>query len=284
MRQVGVVTSARGLVPTAHLCWGYTERSELRDRVTEFFHDGLAEGQYVELVGAGEVGWLTDRVRGLPGAEEAMTGGRLAVRTAEEYFVMAAPGVVDPAASVDRRAREVREAVQRGRSGYRSVVDATSVVATPQAAAAFARFEHLLDAEATRLPLAALCAYDLGRVGRRTVSHLAALHPLAGPGTGTVHVHAEAGVDLALSGEADGAAAEALAAALGTVLPLLDGCDLRIGAGQLRFVDHRTLLLLDQILAGQGRTAGLRSPSPTVARLAGLLPLKALRVEEVSTL
>lgn len=281
MRPVGVVRSARGLVPSAHLCWAYSRRSDYRERAAEFLRDGLAEGQYVELVGPGDVTQLADEVRGLPGVEAALASGQLRVCPVEEFYVMAAPGVVDPVASVPRRVRAVQRATAAGHSAFRAVVDATPLAGTPRGGAALARLEHLLDAQMTRLPLATLCAYDLHRVDEATVTHLAALHPLAGPGTGAVRVHAEPGVDLALSGEADGAAAQALTAALGSVLPLVEHDDLRLGARQLTFIDHGTLLLLDRLLVGHGRTAVLQSASPTVVNLSRLLPLTALRVQEV---
>jgi len=51
----GVARSAAGLVQFAHLAWAYHDNEELAARVFEYAEDGIAAGQYVELVGLGSM-------------------------------------------------------------------------------------------------------------------------------------------------------------------------------------------------------------------------------------
>ncbi|HET8599764.1 MAG TPA: MEDS domain-containing protein [Segeticoccus sp.] len=282
MRLIGVVSSASGLVPRAHLYWGFRGREEFLARAAEFLHDGIVEGQYVEFVGQGSVEELTAQVRELPGGEAGLRTRQVGVCPVEQFFVMTEPGVVDAVASVQSRITAGKQAMAAGFSASRAVVDATSVVRTPRAREAFAQFEHLIDVEMSRLPISAMCAYDTRLVDHATLAHLAALHPVCCPGAGPLRLYADPGTDLAVAGEADGASAVLVTAALQTVLPLLPAPSLRIDASELQFADHRGLMLLDDALAGQGRTAVLQGTARTLSTLAQLLPLRALRVEGVA--
>jgi hypothetical protein len=50
-RSHGVARSAAGLVQFAHLACAYHDNDELAARAVEYAEDGIAAGQYVELVG-----------------------------------------------------------------------------------------------------------------------------------------------------------------------------------------------------------------------------------------
>lgn len=284
MRLLGVVPSAAGLVPLAHLCWVFTDREEFRTRAAEFLHDGISGGQHVEFVGQGSTGELTEQVHHLLG-DPGPGVGQVGVCPVEEFFVTAAPAVVDPVASVHQCLAALEKALADGFSALRAVVDATSLVQTPTARAAFAQFEHLIDVEMSRLPISAMCAYDATRIEARTIAHLASLHPQSSPGTGTLRVYADGEAAFGLAGEADASTAQTVEDTMATVLSLLDddGAQVRIGTTGLRFVDHHALLRLDDVLAAAGRTALLPTSAATLATLGRLLPLRALRVEAVPT-
>lgn len=54
----------------------------------------------------------------------------------------------------------------------------------------------------------------------------------------------------------------------------------RVDTSPLEFIDHRTLLALDQYAARRLATVVLQSTPSIVQRLAKLIPLHALRLEE----
>lgn len=278
MRLSGAVESAGGFRPHGHLGWGYRDRPEFRARAAEFIADGLALGQWVEYVGEGSAATLSADLttHGLG----AKGPGELSVCPVDEFYAYCGDGDgVDPVASVDKRVAAAKEAIAAGYTGFRAVVDATAVARTPSQREAFARFEHLIDRQMSVLPVSAICAYDAEELGDCAVAEMACLHPVVNTGAASFRLYADQDVDLTLAGDVDFACTELFSLTLRRTLPLLEGTELVIDGRDLDFIDHRGLFDLDQQGRALGRRIVLRSGSPTVARVAELLDLRALRVE-----
>ena len=276
MRRNGEVTSAGGLVPFGHLGWGYRGQAELHERAAEYLDDGLAQGQWVELVGEGGTEVLRERLASLPGGARALAQGRASVCPVEDFYVFARDGVVDPEASVVRRAGATYRALGRGFAGFRTIVDATAVTRTAEGREAFARFERLMDARMSVLPVGALCAYDLDELGP-AADELICLHPLSGPGAGFRLFALDGGATLGLGGELDLSTRAVLHVTLARLLSE-PAPALRLDLSAVRYVEHVVLLDLDGLAGERGRPVTLTSCQPVVRRLVGVLGLEHLSV------
>jgi anti-anti-sigma regulatory factor len=276
MRRNGEVSSAGGLLPFGHLGWGYRGQAEILERAAEYLADGLAQGQWVELVGEGGTAALRDRLASLPGGEQALAQGRASVCPVEDFYVFAGGGVVDPEASVVRRAGATYRALGRGFAGFRTIVDATAVTRTAEAREAFARFERLMDARMSVLPVGALCAYDLDELGP-VADELICLHPLSGPGAGFRLFSLDGGASLGLGGELDLSTRAVLHRTLARLLSE-PAPALRLDLTAVRYVERAVLLDLDDLAAERGRPVTLTSCQPVVGRLVDVLGLEHLSV------
>lgn len=280
VRKGGVVDTARGLTAFGHLCWAYRSRSEFRARVAEYIADGVASGQWVEYVGAGEAGALRDELRALPGIPDALDEGRIGVSTVRDFYrFIGDTDVVDAEATVAVRLAAAERKLQEGHAGFRAVVDATAVVRSPSQREAFARFEYLTDREMRLLPASALCAYDARELGIAAVSELACLHPFVNEGATPFRLYAEEDVDFGLAGEIDVAAHALLDIAARRVVGRAEDARLTVDGRALEFIDHRGLCVLERHAREQARGLVLRTCSPTVARMAELLDFSSLRVQ-----
>ncbi len=283
MRLVGVVDSARGLAPTSHVGWGYSDRAELRTRAWEYLTDGAEAGQRIEFVGSGSVGGLrAELARGAPPHHRAAVLDHDAVRVVsiDEVYAFSGTGrVVDPARSVAARVAATEEAVSAGYTGLRAVVDATALAGTLAQRTAYAHYEYLLDQQSSVLPLATICAYDLEQLGSAAVAELACLHPLTSRGASAFRLYTGGEGAFALAGEIDFSSVGQLAETLGRVLPLMAGPELVVDAHELEFIDHRGLLVLDRCAAQRGARLVLRTSRETVAHVVEAIGLRHLRVE-----
>jgi hypothetical protein len=197
----GVLESAAGLIPFGHLGWGYRHRHELARRANEYLTDGLRQGQYVVYVGEGTRSALNrqlDSVRRRMPADVA--DAWVEVTPLDEFYVLQ-PGsdVVDPEASVMARVAATEHAVAQGFAGFRAVVDVTAVARTEAQREAFTLFEFLIDQHMARLPVSALCAYQLNELGP-AAGKLVCLHPYVNTGSTPIRIYNGIGTDLAISG------------------------------------------------------------------------------------
>lgn len=121
MRMHGTVDSARGLVPTGHLCWAFTSRSEFRSRAVEYLRDGLAHGQWIEYVGSGSSAGLRAELAEVDGLGPALEAGIITVTPVEDFYVLQPDNAtVDPSAAVKARIAATEQAAGarfRGRRG-----------------------------------------------------------------------------------------------------------------------------------------------------------------------
>lgn len=275
MRRAGTVETAGGLERHDHICWAFDTHDQYRAVVQRFLADGLAGGQRVLLI----ADWARhDDLDGLAGP--GSPPGAAQVCGAGAY---GGGAMVDPFAQVRAYAALTEQAVADGFSGLRVAADATPLVRSPEARAAFARYEFLVDGYMARHPMSAMCGYDRAELGGAAVAELAGMHPLASPAATTLRLFAADPRDTTaaavLAGEVDIAGHAQLLAALSRVELAAAGGTVTIDARELTFIDHRGLAHLVGHIRGRGAATELlvhgRSPLP---QLAGLLGLADLRV------
>lgn len=274
-RQHGVVTSAAGLIPFGHLGWGYHDRGEFLHRAAEYIADGLANQQWVEYVGAGTREELRAELASVPGVADV---NDVRITPAPEFYgVPSGSDIVDPEVAVSTRSAAVQRAIDEGYSGFRAIVDCTSVSQTAQQREAFARFEFLIDQKMAVLPVSALCAYDLGRLPEN-VSALVCLHPYVNRKAPAFRLYAEPGADFALDGEIDSANEAVLLTALDHIWPLAGAEEIVVDVGGLDFISHRQLLKIDEYARQGDAVMLLRNPQPILSRVAELIDLTNIRL------
>ncbi|MEU4252927.1 MEDS domain-containing protein [Amycolatopsis sp. NPDC026612] len=265
-----------------HVCWGYRQLDDFVERAQDFLADGLAAGERVLYVAAGDEDHLAARLRAGGRFDEDLRRGALQVASVDATYTTGT--VVDPAGQVQLYATATADALAAGFTGLRVAAQATSLVRTPAQLDAFARYEHLVDRYMATHPMSALCGYDLGELGSEVVAQLACMHPCAHDGATLFHLHghARAGSAAALEGELDLEARR--------LWPLaLERAGLRPTAGTvvldavgLRFIDHRSLLAVAGYAERHATEVVLRTRLSTPARLVELLDLTGVRVERAS--
>jgi len=254
-----------------HVCWSYDDLTDFQSYAVEFLGAGVAAGEFTWYVGAS----VTPGIAALLG-----DSGRF-VDVLEAY---SAGAVIEPEAQVAAYAAVTEAALAAGYSGFRVAAEVSRLVGTPAQLDAFARYEFAIGRYMLTAPMRAVCGYDRSVLGDVAVAEAASLHPRSSPGATPFHLH-PAGPrrgDVFLDGELDPHTEELLVSALRRSEPGPAGQPLVVHADGLRFVDHRSLLRLDEWAAGRRTTAVLRTPRAGVAHLAGLLDLHRVRVEVVA--
>ncbi|MHA6798707.1 MEDS domain-containing protein [Bounagaea algeriensis] len=279
MRTHGTVDSARGHVPAGHLCWAYTSRSEFHDRAVEYLRDGIAAGQWIEYVGSGSTEALRAELGEADGLGPALQAGTIAVTPVEDFYTLH-PGssTVDPHAAVKARIAATEQALTAGYTGFRAVVDATTMVASAGQRAAFVQFERLIDQTMSTLPVTALCGYDLTELGSAAVAELACLHPLTNLET-PFQLYSQPDGSLALAGVVDQHCAELFARALGHAAELTPDQDIVLDVQHLTAIEPAGLLDLNRLAREHDRRIVLRSAPPATAQLIQQLQPRHLRTE-----
>lgn len=188
--------------------------------------------------------------------------------------------ITDPDGLVADFASLAERAVSDGYRGLAVTTDATGLVLTPAARAAFARVEHLAD----RLirsggTLAGLCLYDAEELGADALLELGALHERMIPNDAPFHVCASGLRGLRLDGELDLGTVEALQAVLGVTLPSEPGT-WGLDVGGVDFIDHRSLTVLDRIAAGRQQQVELCNADSIIGRLISIAQLDRLCIAE----
>jgi hypothetical protein len=256
-----------------HVCWAYDDLTEFQAYAAQFLSVGAAAGEFTWYVGAA----VTPEISAVLGGS-----GRF-VDVTEAY---PAGAVIEPEAQVAAYAAATEAVLAAGYTGLRVAAEVGGLVGSPAQLDAFARYEFAIGRYMMRSPMRAVCGYDRGVLGD-AVAEVACLHPRSNPGSAPFHLHPagpERG-DVFLDGELDAYSEELLASALRrseSGHPGGAGRSFVVHADGLRFVDHRSLLLLEQFAARRHATAVLRTPRKGIARLAGLLELERVRVEVVA--
>ncbi|MCZ7438651.1 MEDS domain-containing protein [Micromonospora sp. WMMC241] len=262
-----------------HVCLVYDDPAALHARTVEQVGIGLAAGEQVWLVGPEDPDAVARRLAAVPGFADARRHGAVRLFRVDEAYRR--DEVVDPGAQVRAYVRATAEALAAGHTGLRVLAEATDLVRTPAQRDAFARYEHRVDHWIRHHPMAAVCAYDRRVLGDAAVAELACLHPVT---NADVLFRLHAGDDdaaVALAGELDPTDERLFAAALDRAEPRPVAGRLVFDATNLRFVDHRSLLLLREYARRHGAIAVLRTHRPAPARLVELLGLTDIRVEVV---
>ncbi|MFG2099394.1 MEDS domain-containing protein [Micromonospora echinaurantiaca] len=265
--------------PYGHVCWAYDDPITFRRHAEAYLTAGLAAGERVWYVTPDEPESVLARLRRVGVLADALRRGAAEVVPLDSTY--AGDRTVDPAAQVAAYAAATDRALAAGHTGLRVVAEATALVRTPAQLDAFARYEHQIDRYMRARPFRAMCAYHRPELGARTVAELASLHPESNVEDLLFRLYAVAPGEghAALAGELDPSQHKLFGTALARAdLRPTEG-ELVLRATGLRFLDHRSLVHLDEYAHRRSATAVLRTSRPAVARLVGLLDLPSLRVE-----
>ncbi|MBQ1072744.1 MEDS domain-containing protein [Micromonospora sp. C31] len=274
-----MTSSERRTAPGGHLCWSYDDPESLADQTERHLAASLAAGERFWYVTPRPSDLVAERLRALPGFTDAVRRGAAEVIPLMSTY--SPDHVVDPPAQVAAYAGATDEALADGHTGLRVVAEATELVRTPAQLDVFTRYEHLIDRYMRTGPFKAVCAYHRPKLGDRTITELACMHPQTNVEDLLFQLYAVAPDDghAAIAGELDMSNHELFRTALDRAdLRPVDG-ELILSAADLRFLDHRALTLLAEYAHRRGATAVLRTPRPAAARLVDLLRLPAIRVE-----
>lgn len=280
-RPQGVVPSAAGLIPFAHLGWGYTDRAEFLVQAAAYIADGLKRNHFIAYVGEQSRDELQAELAAMPAIRERLD--EIQVTPIEEHYVYlpGSGGVVDAERSVANYVAAARQAIANGYTGFRAVVDAAAVARTPEQRAAMTSLEYVVDQKMAVEPFSALCAYDTRQLGS-AAAELTCLHPFTREGASSFRLYAQPGTTFALTGEIDAAIDALFATTLHRTWALMQDDPVMVDAQDLQFISHRQLVALDHCARADHRTIVLRTNQRVVTRLVGLLGLTHLRVEPVT--
>lgn len=257
MRTHGTVQTASGHVPYGHLCWAYTNQPEFHTRAVEYLLDGAAAGQWLEYVGTGSREGLQAELAETDGLARLLDDGALVVTPVDDFYALRPGGTtVDPHAAVTARVGATKQALADGYTGFRAVVDATAMAATPHQRAAFVQFEHLIDQIMASLPVTALCGYNRTELGQ----------PLSNTDS-SFRLYAQPDGSLALTGDIDHQCAELFTHALGTAADLAPDQSVILDLQALTTIAPDQLLELDRLAREHGRAIKLRAAPPATTRL-----------------
>lgn len=269
----------RRSAPSGHVCWAYDDPAAFDAQAGAFLTEGLAAGERVWYVAPGQPEPIVERLRGVRGFPDALRRGAAQIVPISSAY--STDRVIVPAAQVATYAAGTEEALGAGYTGLRVIADATSLVRTPDQLNAFARYEHLIDRYMRARPMSAMCAYDRRELGDRVIAELACMHPETNAAEVLFRLYACDSGDgcAAVAGELDRSTHELFSTALERAeLRPVDG-KLVVRATDLRFIDHRILMHLDDYARRHGATAVLHTSRSAAARLVELLGLSRVRVE-----
>jgi anti-anti-sigma regulatory factor len=273
-----VISHTRASAAYDHVCWSYDDPGDFHTRAREFLADGLAAGERVLYVAPDSPASLVERLGDMPGLHDALRREAAQVVPLNATY---SDGVVDPAAQVGVFAVATEEALAAGYTGLRVVADVTSLVRSSAQLDAFARYEYQIDRYMRMQPLSGMCAFDRLELGDRVVATLACMHPETNLADALFRLYACSPADgcVALAGELDASNHELFSAALEWADPRPVDGNVVVQATQLRFIDHRGLMHLQEYARQRDATAILRTSRSAAARLVGLLDLSRVRVE-----
>ncbi|MEU0542082.1 MEDS domain-containing protein [Nocardia sp. NPDC005978] len=277
MRRSSVIQQAQGMGIHDHACWAFDEPGEFRLRASEFLGEGLRLGCRVWYIASGDAGALAGDLESLPGWNEALRTGGAQVVSIEDVYEPGAPVIGDE--QVRTYAAATEAAIAAGFSGLRVAADTTPLVRTPAQLAAFVRYEYLADRLMAAQPFSAMCAYDRGAVGAAAVMRLASVHPNTNVHT-QFRIFGATAHAVAIVGEVDGSCGELFGAGLAGIEPDPENGCVRVDATRLSFLDHNGLLRLAAYAESRDAELVVQTAWPGVARLAELLELPNVRVED----
>jgi hypothetical protein len=215
MREHGLVSSAAGLGLHGHVCWTYSEDSELIRAAAEYLADGARLGQRLVYVAPQERLHLAGEHRGVE------------VLPLSAFYEPGRPSDPDRLLAIYEAA--VDEALADGFSGLRVVADVTDLAADPDCQC---RWESVGDNLMAERPLSALCCYDRRRLAPDVLHDLCSVHPVVNEPV-PFRIYAS-GTGLRLDGEIDFFSTDALR----RLLPLTAHGQSTLDLSGARFIDH----------------------------------------------
>ena len=277
MTELWLVPAPTGRLRGDHLCWPFRRPDELVAAARAYVAEGLTRNEQVAYLGEGRQRDLRRQLAGIPGVDDFVARGQLRVVDARTLAAADPPG--EPAEELGGLAAMTQQSLDAGYAGLRMIADDTVRLRDPQRRAEHVHFEHLIDQFCLDHAFTGLCAYDVAVLGEDVVAEVACVHTLARGALSPFRLHATRGADVALAGSVDTFSIGHLATALQRIgIPPL-GEQVVIDTSALEFIDHRALLRLDQYAIRRWASLVLRSPPRMVARLMGILPLGAVRLE-----
>jgi hypothetical protein len=272
VRSSGVLDAPTGLGYHDHACWGYDDREEFVSAARPYLAEGLRLGQRVVYVARGSTPSLRLDLEGIDDLDALVARGAV-----ELHDVSATYDAETGDEQVDAWVEATWQAVADGYTGLRVVADVTDFVIDGDDRLEFVLYEHAVDRlMGEGLPLTGLCAYDLDRLGP-AFDELACVHPFTHGATCTFGIFAVRESGLGLTGEVDTLATRAFVQALDRLLPTCRQ-PVTIDCSRLRFIDHRSLLAMDDAAARADVSVALVGVSPLVLWLSNVLPLHALEI------
>jgi len=272
-RSHGVARSAAGVARLPHVAWAYRDKDELAARVLEYAEEGIAAGQYVELVGLGGIAELdrhSSHVARRRTVRQALETGRAAVRDIADFYQLDGQ-VVDAKASVARRVAAVESAAEAGLHGSRIIVDCTPVTRTARQREAHAEYEHLLDRQILARPIVALCAYNARDLRLGALAELACMHPYTSPRAAPFLLYAEQNATLGLAGTLSDGSTPLFAAALRRI-GMASESEVVIDARSAQYICQPAVGALIARVQELNVTAVLRVSGPHSASLTSTYP------------
>lgn len=252
---------------STHICLVYAARSLFVTGAVTFLAEGLRDNLRVGYIGRGSRDGLVDELSLLGDVDALLRSGQLFVSSIDEMYPSGS--VIDERHQVEVYRDATRQAVCDGYQGLRVAADSTSMVITERQVRAFARYEHLVDHMMLTEPFSGLCGYDTGEVNQAASSLLACLHSVSHGEEPLFHLAWDPNGQLAVTGECDASTT----ALLGNVLDSIDWAEqrVRIDLRNASFIDHRSLLTIDQFAYEKHCVVELVNVSGPVRKLMGLL-------------
>jgi hypothetical protein len=276
MTELWLVPAPTGRRRGDHLCWPFRRPDELAAVARAYVAEGLTRNEQVAYLGEGRDRDLRLQLAGIPGVDDYVARGQLRV---DARTLPTADPPAQPADELGGLAAMTQQSLDAGYAGLRMIADDTVRLRDPPRRAEHVHLEHLIDRFCLDHAFTRLCAYDVTVLGEDVVAEVACVHTLARRNLSPFQLHATRRADVALAGSVDTFSVGHLATALQRIgVPPL-GEQVVIDVSAVEFIDHRALLRLDQYTARRWATLVLRSAPRMVARLMGILPLRAVRLE-----
>ena len=279
MSGLRVISSPTHLSPGDHVCWPYCHHEDLVSGARAYVAEGLARDERVAYVSDRPPGELRHDLDGVPDLDEHLEQGRLLLVPFDSLPVTKPS--VRPSAELPVLGAMSAAALEAGYRGLRMFANGSVRAQGPARRAEHVRYEHLIDRFCLTHPVTMLCAYDSSLLGDAAVAELACVHRLTRGKLSPFHLSADPRADVALAGSVDTLSATRLVTALERIGIPAPGETLEIDTSALEFIDHRTLVTLDQYAARRRATVVLQSAPSIAQRLMTLIPLRALWREEM---
>lgn len=155
--------------PSGHLCWAFDGPAHFQAGASTFLAEGDQRGERLLFV-------VDNPVPGRWPSQLLASGALRVCRTVELY---GEDLVVDPARQRSTFADALASALEDGYMGLRVAADSTSLVSSPEALAAWAKWEETADLFMQENPFTGLCAFDQQRLEPEILSFLVSLHSIS---------------------------------------------------------------------------------------------------------